>query len=107
MKPPDRIRIRLLGGVEVFRDDGISIPIRLSTKKVSALVAFLAMSRKQAATREELATLLWGSCSDQQARQSLRQAMVLLRKDLRSSQRAVRRQRSGPPAARLLVGRRA
>src|SRR5436190_12921654 len=84
MKPPDRIRIRLLGGVEVIRDDGISIPIRLSTKKVYALVAFLVMSRKQAATREELATLLWGSCSDQQARQSLRQAMVLLRKDLRS-----------------------
>jgi TolB-like protein/DNA-binding SARP family transcriptional activator/Tfp pilus assembly protein PilF len=84
MKPPDRIRVRLLGGVEIFRDDGISVPVRLSTKKVYALVAFLAMSRKQAATREELATLLWGSCSDQQARQSLRQALVLLRKDLRS-----------------------
>ncbi len=84
MKPPDRIRIRLLGGFEIACDDGIASPIRLSTKKVCALVAFLAMNRKQAATREELATLLWGSCSDQQARQSLRQALVLLRKDLRS-----------------------
>ena len=42
------------------------------------------MSRKQTATRAELATLLWGSCPDQQARQSLRQALVLLRKDLGS-----------------------
>src|SRR5439155_247628 len=52
MKPPDRIRIRLLGGVEVFRDDRISIPIRLPTKKVYAIVAFLVMSRKQAACAE-------------------------------------------------------
>ena len=42
------------------------------------------MSRKTTATRAELATLLWGSCPDQQARQSLRQALVLLRKDLGS-----------------------
>src|SRR5262245_10913692 len=80
MHPPDRIRVRLLGGFEIVRDDGI--PIRLSTKKVGALAAFLVMNRNQAATREELATLLWGDCPDQQARQSLRQALVLLRKDL-------------------------
>jgi TolB-like protein/DNA-binding SARP family transcriptional activator/Tfp pilus assembly protein PilF len=84
MKPADRFCIRLLGGFEVVRDDGTSYPIRLSTKKVCALIAFLAMSRKQSATREELATLLWGNCPDQQARQSLRQALVLLRKDLGS-----------------------
>jgi DNA-binding SARP family transcriptional activator len=85
MKPLDRIRVRLLGAVEIVRDDAGSIPIRVSTKKVYALIAFLAMSRNQAATREQLATLLWGSCSDQQARQSLRQALVLLRKDLGSA----------------------
>jgi TolB-like protein/DNA-binding SARP family transcriptional activator/Tfp pilus assembly protein PilF len=84
MKSPSCFYVRLLGGFELTRDDGIEGPIRLSTKKVCALVAFVAMSRKQSATREELATLLWGSCSEQQARQSLRQALVLLRKDLGS-----------------------
>jgi len=82
MKPVDRLRIRLLGGFEVVHEDGT--PVRFSTKKGCALVAFLALSRNQTAAREQLATLLWGSCSDQQARQSLRQALVLLRKDLRS-----------------------
>jgi TolB-like protein/DNA-binding SARP family transcriptional activator len=51
---------------------------------VSALLAYLAMSADQAASREELATLLWGECSDQQARQSLRQALAFLRKGLGS-----------------------
>jgi DNA-binding SARP family transcriptional activator len=60
-------------------------PIRFSTRKVSALLAYLAMNRDQTASREELATLLWGSCSDQQARQSLRQALAFLRKDLGSA----------------------
>ena len=41
------------------------------------------MSPEQASTREQLAALLWGSCTDQQARQSLRQALALLRKELR------------------------
>ena len=84
MNPADRIRVRLLGGFEIVRGDETSRPLRLSTKKVCALAAFLVMSRKQTATRAELATLLWGSCPDQQARQSLRQALVLLRKDLGS-----------------------
>jgi DNA-binding SARP family transcriptional activator len=43
------------------------------------------MSTRQAATREQLATLLWGNSSDPQARQSLRQALLLLRKDLQSA----------------------
>jgi DNA-binding SARP family transcriptional activator/TolB-like protein len=83
MRLPARIHVRLLGGFEIALDD--TLPIRLSTKKVCGLVAFLVTNRKQAATREELATLLWGSCSDQQARQSLRQALLLLRKDLGST----------------------
>lgn len=84
MKPADCIRVRLLGGFEIVHEDDASQPIKLSTKKVCALAAFLVMNRKQTATRAELATLLWGSCPDQQARQSLRQALALLRKDLGS-----------------------
>jgi DNA-binding SARP family transcriptional activator/TolB-like protein len=77
------IRLRLLGRPILTRG-GDPTPIRLSTRKVGALVAYLAMSPDQTASREELATLLWGNCSDPQARQSLRQALAFLRKDLGS-----------------------
>jgi TolB-like protein len=82
MKPPPRIRLRLLGRLAVVHGDD-PVPFRLSTRKAGALLAYLAMCPEQIASREELATLLWGSCSDHQARQSLRQALASLRKDLR------------------------
>ena len=78
------IRLRLLGRLVLTRA-GDPSPIRLSTRKVGALIAYLAMSPDQAASREELATLLWGNSCDPQARQSLRQALAFLRKDLGSS----------------------
>jgi TolB-like protein/tetratricopeptide (TPR) repeat protein/DNA-binding SARP family transcriptional activator len=77
-----RFRLRLLGRLELSIEDDAA-PVRVSTRKAGALVAYLAMAPTHTANREELATLLWGGCSDQQARQSLRQALVLLRKDLR------------------------
>jgi hypothetical protein len=83
MTAPARIRLRLLGRPVLTRGDDPA-PLRLSTRKVRALLAYLAMSADQAASREELATLLWGECSDQQARQSLRQALAFLRKGLGS-----------------------
>ena len=84
MKPPARIRLRLLGRLALARDDDPA-PIRLSTRKAGALIAFVAMAPEQLATREQLAAFLWGGCTDQQARQSLRQALALLRKDLGST----------------------
>jgi DNA-binding SARP family transcriptional activator/TolB-like protein/Tfp pilus assembly protein PilF len=83
MAPSACIRLRLLGRLVLTRGDDPA-PIRLSTRKAGALVAYLAMSPDQVASREELATLLWGNCSDPQARQSLRQALAFLRKDLGS-----------------------
>ncbi|RXH07556.1 hypothetical protein EAS56_32375 [Bradyrhizobium guangzhouense] len=76
------MRLRLLGRLVVSSLDDPSISISLPTRKSGVLLAYLAMSRDYAARREELATLLWGDCSDQQARQSLRQALALLRKHL-------------------------
>jgi TolB-like protein/DNA-binding SARP family transcriptional activator/Tfp pilus assembly protein PilF len=76
-----RFRLRLLGRLELSIEDGTSV--RLSTRKAGALIAYLATTPGQTASREELATLLWGNCSDQQARQSLRQALLVLRKDLK------------------------
>lgn len=82
MKPPTRISLRLLGRLALAYGDDPT-PIRLSTRKAGVLIAYLAMNPEQSASREELAALLWGDCTDQQARQSLRQALALLRKELR------------------------
>jgi DNA-binding SARP family transcriptional activator/TolB-like protein/Flp pilus assembly protein TadD len=76
------MRLRLLGRFGVIPLDGESTPIQLPTRKSGALLAYLGMSRDYTASREELAALLWGDCSDQHARQSLRQALTLLRKEL-------------------------
>jgi TolB-like protein/DNA-binding SARP family transcriptional activator/Tfp pilus assembly protein PilF len=92
------IRLRLLGRLALARGD--DLPVRLSTRKAGALIAYLAMKEDQAASREELATLLWGSCSDQQARQSLRQALAFLRKDLGSAELFS----AGPDIVRLKAG---
>ena len=81
------MRMRLLGRFGIIAMDGESTPIPLPTRKAGALLAYLGMSRDYAAGREELAALLWGECSDQQARQSLRQALALLRKELGPSRR--------------------
>jgi TolB-like protein/DNA-binding SARP family transcriptional activator/Tfp pilus assembly protein PilF len=76
------MRLRLLGRFGVIALEGEPRPIQLPTRKAGALLAYLGMSRDYTAGREELAALLWGDCSDQQARQSLRQALALLRKEL-------------------------
>jgi DNA-binding SARP family transcriptional activator/TolB-like protein/Tfp pilus assembly protein PilF len=78
------MRLRLLGRFGVAAPDSETASIQLPTKKTGALLAYLGMSSDYAASREELAALLWGGCSDQLARQSLRQALALLRKELPS-----------------------
>jgi DNA-binding SARP family transcriptional activator/TolB-like protein len=76
--------LRLLDRLSVYTSELESIPIPLSTRKAGALLAYLGMRPDYTASREQLAALLWGGCSDQQARQSLRQALALLRKELGS-----------------------
>lgn len=75
------LHLRLLGRFAVTALNHESTPIQLPTRKTGAILAYLGMSRDYTAGREELAGLLWGGCSDQQARQSLRQALALLRKE--------------------------
>ncbi len=74
-----RIRLDLLGNF-ACRRDGTALPI--SSKKGRALLAYLALSAGQTHARERLATLLWADRFDKQARQSLRQCVVTLRKEL-------------------------
>ncbi|WP_163150833.1 BTAD domain-containing putative transcriptional regulator [Bradyrhizobium uaiense] len=54
----------------------------MSTKKAGALLTYLAPHPGQAQPRAKLASLLWGDHSEVQARDSLRQALSLVRKAL-------------------------
>jgi TolB-like protein/DNA-binding SARP family transcriptional activator len=70
--------LSLLGRFELSGPDGR--PIDLTSKKLAALLAFLACTAPQAQGRDKLMTLLWGSHFDAQARQNLRQALFRLRR---------------------------
>lgn len=72
------VRLYLLGPFRVERD---SQPVRLPTRKLESLLAYLAL-HPEPHTREKLATLLWGDTPDAQARASLRNALPTLRRYL-------------------------
>lgn len=69
--------LNILGGFEVLDENGTEISIR--SRKLRALVAYLALDPDRRHEREVLAGLLWGDRLDAQARQSLRQALLSLR----------------------------
>jgi DNA-binding SARP family transcriptional activator len=74
------VNLALLGGIRLQTDPGK--PVLLSTKKAAALLAYLALHPGRAQPRAKLAALLWGERSEMQARDSLRQALSLVRKAL-------------------------
>ncbi len=74
------LAFNLLGGFEVRLEDGRSLPV--PTNKAQALLAYLALAPGRTHPRDKLAALLWGDRGDEQARHSLRQALVALRKAL-------------------------
>ena len=75
-----RARIRLLGGFDLLTPQGAGVAI--SSRKTQGLLAILALSPGLSAGRDRLAGLLWGDRADEQARNSLRQALAALRKEL-------------------------
>jgi predicted ATPase len=75
---PPQIHLHLLGS---FRLEKGGKPVSLSTHKVEALLAFLALQPEPHA-REKLAALLWGDSGDDEARHSLRNALAAIRKTL-------------------------
>lgn len=78
-KIPDfPLKLNLLGP---FRLESESGPLRLSTRKVESLLAFLVL-HPEAQSREKLATLFWGDFPEARARQSLRTALSKLRREL-------------------------
>lgn len=73
-----RFRLTLLGRFRL--EDGGSL-VRLPTRKVESLLAYLAL-HPQSHPREQLAALLWGERPHAQAMASLRTALSALRKPL-------------------------
>jgi len=76
---PPKYRLSLLGKFALSGPDG---PVELSSKKLVALLAYLALTGPVPQPRHELVTLLWGSHFEVQARQNLRQALSRLRQAL-------------------------
>src|SRR5262245_14545635 len=76
----EKLNLQLLGEFSLRRGDGR--PVAITSKKNRALLAILALSPGLHATREKLAGLLWGGHSEDAARNSLRQALATLRKEV-------------------------
>jgi DNA-binding SARP family transcriptional activator/cytochrome c-type biogenesis protein CcmH/NrfG len=80
---PERVILRLLGNFELISAKSSSV-ILLKNKKARCLLAYLAMQPHLSAQRVTVANLLWPDCTDENARHSLRQCLVNLRKELES-----------------------
>src|SRR2546427_1976221 len=74
------LQIELLGDLQMRSATGSLFTI--SAKKSQALIAYLAVKPSQRVSREKIASLLWSSTGPDQARQSLRQTLSTLRKEL-------------------------
>ncbi len=76
------LRLELLGGFRLA--DGLGQTVEVAAKKNRAILGILAMAPRMEVTRDKLAGVLWSDRADEQARNSLRQALVALRKDFAS-----------------------
>jgi len=71
-----RLRLKVLGGFEARIGPGE--PLDIATRKTRALLAYLALPPGRAHVRDKLTGLLWSDRGDEQARNSLRQALTEL-----------------------------
>jgi DNA-binding SARP family transcriptional activator len=76
------LRLELLGDLQIRAGSGALAVV--SAKKAQALLAYLGVKPTQRVSREKIAALLWSSTGPDQARQSLRQTLSMLRKELTS-----------------------
>ena len=74
------LQIDLLGDLQMRSSSGSLVTV--SAKKSQALLAYLGVKPSQRVSREKIASLLWSSTGPDQARQSLRQTLSKLRKEL-------------------------
>jgi TolB-like protein len=78
--PMPGLKLTLLGGFEALLTTGEAVD--LPAQKDRALLAVLAIGSGAAHSRDRLAGLLWSEHGDQQARDSLKQALMRLRRGL-------------------------
>ena len=74
------LSVTLLGGFQARLDS--AQPLHLVSRKAQAVLAYLALPPGRAHPRDKLAAVLWGTVPERQARKSLRQALLVLRKAL-------------------------
>ncbi len=74
------LHLELLGDFRLRAESGALVTI--SAKKSQAMLAYLAVKPSQLVSRDKMAALLWSSTAPEQARQSLRQTLSTLRKEL-------------------------
>ena len=86
------VRLFLFGSFRLENADGEVLSISL--RKAEALLAYLAVAPGKTASREKLATLLWGESDQQRARQSLRQALFALTREFAQAEVIVLRMES-------------
>ena len=81
------MRIRLLGGFEVTSQE--NRPVRFTTRKTSLLFAALVLAGRRGYRREQLSEAFWPGRSNGHARNSLRQALVDIRRSFPASNDAM------------------
>jgi DNA-binding SARP family transcriptional activator len=74
------LHLELLGDFRLRAESGALVTI--SAKKSQAMLSFLGVKPSQLVSRDKMANLLWSSTAPEQARQSLRQTLSTLRKEL-------------------------
>jgi DNA-binding SARP family transcriptional activator len=74
------LHLELLGDFRLRAESGALVTI--SAKKSQAMLAYLGVKPSQLVSRDKMANLLWSSTAPEQARQSLRQTLSTLRKEL-------------------------
>lgn len=75
-----KLKLSLFGGFRLEDSDGCLISV--TSKKSRALIAYLALTKRGEALREKLASLTWSDRGDKQAKDSLRQCISSLRRQL-------------------------
>ena len=74
------LHLELLGDFRLRTESGSLITI--SARKSQAMIAYLGVKPSQLVSRDKMAGLLWSSTAPEQARQSLRQTLSTLRREL-------------------------
>jgi DNA-binding SARP family transcriptional activator len=74
------LHLELLGDFRLRDESGALVTI--SAKKSQAMLAYLGMKPSALVSRDKMANLLWSSTAPEQARQSLRQTLSTLRREL-------------------------